>query len=163
MGKVTKIMLILFSMAQMSKSIDYSLKLASENEASLDVKFIIEEKIPRTLSSLVMYTGFLGEKMGEDIEKTLLEEYYNRARKVLTEIKKRAKESDIDYDTEIVKNGSLTYCYQEIKNNNIDYLIINYTRDRFISEQVLDYYLEDFLSDLEIPYELFYDGSKKMG
>ncbi|WP_041606030.1 hypothetical protein [Halothermothrix orenii] len=160
---MTKIMLILFSMAQMSKSIDYSLKLASENEASLDVKFIIEEKIPRTLSSLVMYTGFLGEKMGEDIEKTLLEEYYNRARKVLTEIKKRAKESDIDYDTEIVKNGSLTYCYQEIKNNNIDYLIINYTRDRFISEQVLDYYLEDFLSDLEIPYELFYDGSKKMG
>lgn len=153
-------MLILFSMAQMTKSIEYSLDLAKKHNASLDVKFIIEEKIPKTLSSLVMYTGFLSGKMSDEIEKTLLEEYYKRAETVLDEITKEADEGNIKLTTEIIKNGSLNYCYQIINNGDIDYLVLNHTNDKFISKQVLDYYLDDFLENLDIPYMLFYDGEK---
>ncbi len=156
-----KIMLILFSMAQRSKSIDRSIELARENKASLDVKFIIEEKIPRTLSSLVMYIGFLGEKLSDDVEKTLLDEYHLRAKGVIADVEKRCQRDNIDIQSEIVDNGSLRYCYEEINNNNIDYLILNYTRDKFISEQVLDYYIDDFLEDINISYEVYYDGKSK--
>jgi NADPH-dependent curcumin reductase CurA len=149
-----RIMLILFSMGQMSKSIEYSLKLAKEYDSFLYVNFIVQEKIPETLSSLLMHTAYLGKKLRRDMEGILLKEYYRRAEEAVKEIEELAERDKIKLKSEIVKNGSLKYCYQEIIVENIDYLVINYTMDRFMSVQTLDYYINDFLNNLSIPYKI---------
>jgi hypothetical protein len=48
----------------------------------------MEEEIPSALSSLMMYLGFLGEKMQEDVEKTSRDEYKRRVEEPIKQIKK---------------------------------------------------------------------------
>jgi len=156
-----KIMLVIFNVGNVDNAIERSLELAEENKGELFVTFIMEEEIPSALSSLMMYTGFLGEKIQEDVEKTIREEYRRRVEELIKQIKKQAEEIGIKLTAEIIKKGSLIKCYDLIKEKGIDYIVINYTRDQYISRTVMDYYYRDFINNLEIPYEIFLDGKKK--
>ena len=160
--KKVNIMLVVFSVINLENVVERSFKLTNREGGKLHVTIIQEEKIPSALSSLLMDSGFLGEKVKDDVKETIKEEYKRRTGKILTKIKHKAKRHKINLvGTESVKKASLIDCYDLIDENNIDYLILNYTNNRFVSRTIYEYIHENFIEDLNIPCELFMDGQKK--
>ena len=92
-----KVMLVLSTTTGSTPAITYSLDYAKKEGAELIVCFIIDEKVSQTVSSILTYVGFMGEKMGENLRKTLLSEYEGRAKDKLEEVDKLAKGKEVDY------------------------------------------------------------------
>lgn len=155
-----RVMLAIFSVAEVDKAVRRSFELVERNGGELFVTFILEEKVPSALSSLMMYTGFLGEKVQEDVKETIRKEYRRRVNKLMEEIRKKAREKGLRVSTEILNEASLMQCYDLIVEKNIDYIVINYTKDEFISRDVHDYYINEFIDNLDVPNELYLDGQK---
>ncbi|KPJ55742.1 MAG: hypothetical protein AMJ42_06340 [Deltaproteobacteria bacterium DG_8] len=91
-----KVMLVLSTTTSSTPFITYSLDYAKKEGAELIVCFIIDEKVSKTVSSILTYIGFMGEKMGENLRKTLLSEYEGRAKDKLEEVDKLSKKKEVD-------------------------------------------------------------------
>ena len=156
------IMLVIFSVINLENVVERSFDLTEREGGKLYVTLIQEEKIPSALSSLLMYNGFLGEKVKEDVKDTIKKEYKRRTSRILNEIETKADEQGIHLvETDSVKKASLMDCYDLIEEDNIDYLILNYTNNKFVSRTVYEYFHEEFIENLDIPCEVFMDGEKK--
>ncbi|MBM7623000.1 hypothetical protein [Sporohalobacter salinus] len=157
-----KIVLVLFSFAKSEKVISRSFELLGE-EDELYVAGFIEQKVPNSLSDLISDIGFLGDKVTEDVKSTIIAEYKKRADEKLDLIMEEGEEYAGTVKAEMLSKKELSDLEKQVKNGQADYLLINYTDDQFLSEEVLDYPLDDILSKIDIPYEVYYDGelSKK--
>jgi bacterioferritin len=142
--EVKKVMVLLFSFAELDKVIDYSFNLL-QDEDDLEVVAIVGEEVSSSLSDLITDVGFLGDKVTEDVENAVVNEYeaeadnHNLGVEKLTKISLEELKEKLDYD-------------------QVDHLVINYTEDQFLSNEVLDYDFDEFLDNLNMPYEVYFDG-----
>lgn len=156
-----RIMMVIFSVVKTEKAVDRAFYLAQKNNCRLYAAFFIKKEIPSSLSTLMMYSGYLGEKVQEDVKDTIRDKYKNRVKELKEKIEKRARKEGIELETEVIKKASLMKGHDLIEKNNIDYIIINYADDEYISQVFSDYFREDFIEGLTIPHNLYLDGEKK--
>jgi bacterioferritin len=152
-----KLMLVLFSFAALDEVIDHSFNLLNQYD-KLEVVAVLEEDLPDSLSKLISQIGFLGEKLTNDVKEIIINEYKNRGTKALESIFQKGEEEGYQVGVEQLSKNSLPQLKERLKGSGVDYLIINYTRDQFIANDVLEYKLDDFLSGVELPYDIYYDG-----
>ncbi|GAB6099393.1 hypothetical protein JCM16358_12720 [Halanaerocella petrolearia] len=152
-----KVMLVLFSFENLDQVINRTFKLV-EPEDELYVAGFIEEELPDSLSNLISDIGFLGKKVTNDVESTIVEQYQDRANKNLDSIAQQGEETKSKVNVELLAKDELSDIKQQLRAEEVDHLIINYTNDQFISEEVLVYPLDQILQEIDIPYELYYDG-----
>lgn len=150
-------MLVLFSFENLDQVINRTFKLV-EPEDELYVAGFIEEELPDSLSNLISDIGFLGKKVTNDVESTIVEQYQDRANKNLDSIAQQGEETKSKVNVELLAKDELSDIKQQLRAEEVDHLIINYTNDQFISEEVLVYPLDQILQEIDIPYELYYDG-----
>ncbi len=148
-------------MGHSKQSFSRALQLSKKHTATLHINFVMEEKIPSSLSALMNYSGFIGNRPRKDVTDLILKEYKSRAKDILNLIILSAKEAKIKTKSSIIHHGSLTKVSAYIKKNSIDYVVLNYTKEKFIHQRVLDSFIDDFIEKLDIPYELFFDGIKQ--
>jgi bacterioferritin len=153
--KVKKIMLVLFSFAELDDVINRAFELLDEDD-ELQVVACIEREVPNSLSALISDVGFLGEKVTNDVKDTIIDEYKERANRNLDAISERGEEEDEDVEVDLLR--SVEEIRERLRQEPIDYLIVNYTNDEFISEEVLKYPLDKLIEGIEYPYEIYYDG-----
>jgi len=108
----------------------------------------------------MMYSGYLGEKIQKDVKETIRDKYSNRMDEIQDTIEKRAKKEEVEIELEIINKASLMKGHDLVDNNNIDYIVINYQDDEYISQVFSKYFKQDFIEDLGIPYELYLDGKR---
>ena len=152
-----KVMVLLFSFAELDKVIDHSFNLLGE-EDELEVVAIVGEEVSSSLSHLITDVGFLGDKVSSDVEDAVVNEYQERAEKSLERITDRAEADDHDLAVEQLTKISLSELKDKLSVDDIDHLVINYTEDQFLSNEVLDYDFNEFLANLNMPYEVYFDG-----
>ncbi|MGM0501995.1 MAG: hypothetical protein ACQERJ_05665 [Bacillota bacterium] len=151
-----RVMVLLFSFAEIDKVIDHSFELLAA-EDRLEVVTVVGEEVS-SLSHLITDVGFLGDKVKEDVEQAVVNEYQDRADKCLEEIAERSEENEHKLKVKRLTEFSLENLKERLNKNKIDHLVINYTSDQFLSNEVLDYDFEQFLDKVDIPYEVFFDG-----
>ena len=152
-----KVLLILFSFENLEQVIKHTFKLLNSKD-KLYVTGFIEEEIPDSLNHLISDIGFLGKKVTDDVEETIVNEYQDRAEKNLDDIDKQGEDIKAEVDVELLPKEKLSKLKRKLRQGKFDHLIINYTNDEFISEEVLVYPLEELLQEINIPYQLYYDG-----
>jgi hypothetical protein len=94
----------------------------------------------------------------KDVENTITKGYKDRAKKCLGTIDDIGQDEECSVKTELLLKEELPKLKEELQTGAIDYLIVNYTQDKFIAKDVLDYQLDNFLEDLDLNYEVYYDG-----
>ena len=156
-----KVMLVILSVVKPEKAIDRAFQLAKEKNSKLYVAYFIKKEIPETLKKMMMYSGYLGEKVQKDVKETIRDKYSNRMEEIQDKIAKRAKEEKIEIEEEVINKASLEKGHDLIEENHIDYIVINYADDQYISQVFSKYFREDFIKDLKIPYELYLEGKRK--
>ena len=152
-----KVMVLLFSFAELDKVIDHSFNILTP-EDELEVVAVVGEEVSSSLSHLITDVGFLGDKVSDDVENAVVNEYQERADKCLERITNRAEADDYKLEVEQLTKISLGELEDKLEVDRIDYLMINYTEDQFLSNEVLDYDFNDFLDGVDIPYEVYFDG-----
>ena len=152
-----KVLLILFSFENLEQVIKHTFRLLNSKD-KLYVTGFIEEEIPDSLNHLISDIGFLGKKVTDDVEETIVNEYQDRAEKNLDDIDKQGEDIKAEVDVELLPKEKLSKLKRKLRQGKFDHLIINYTNDEFISEEVLVYPLEELLQEINIPYQLYYDG-----
>jgi nucleotide-binding universal stress UspA family protein len=90
-----KLMLVLSNISFSSASVEFALKKSEEEGYELITIFVLDEEIPESVSSLLMYIGFLGPKPTSDLKSTILEEYKKRAYSELAKVEQLAKEKGL--------------------------------------------------------------------
>jgi bacterioferritin len=155
--EVKKVMVLLFSFAELDKVIDYSFNLL-QDEDDLEVVAIVGEEVSSSLSDLITDVGFLGDKVTEDVENAVVNEYQERADKSLERITDEAEADNHNLGVEKLTKISLEELKEKLDYDQVDHLVINYTEDQFLSNEVLDYDFDEFLANLDMPYEVYFDG-----
>ena len=150
-------MVLLFSFAELDKVINHSFNLLND-EDELEVVAIVGEEVSSSLSHLITDVGFLGDKVSSDVEDAVVNEYQDRAEKSLDRIEDRAEVDSQQLEVEKLTKISLEELKDKLVRDDIDHLVINYTEDQFLSNEVLDYDFNEFLANINMPYEVYFDG-----
>ncbi len=90
-----KLILALSNISFSSSSVSYALDKVEKEGCELIVVFVLDEEIPESVSSLLMYIGFMGLKPTNDLKTTLLEEYKKRGYSELKRVEELSKEKNI--------------------------------------------------------------------
>jgi len=153
-------MIIFFSIAGVDPLLDRGLELTTPEKGKLHLVFALEEKVPQALSSIMAYIGFLGEKVKSDMEASVISNYYNQVETITTEAKEKAAKKNIALIDQIIEHEIKENCIQLIEEQNVEHLLINYTRDDYFIHSSLSNQLNLLLPELKITYELYLDGVK---
>jgi nucleotide-binding universal stress UspA family protein len=100
-----KLILVLSNISFSSASVEYAIKKSEEEGYGLITIFVLDEEIPESVSSLLMYIGFLGPKPTSDLKTTILEEYKKRAYSELARVEQLAKEKGLTMRT-LLREGT---------------------------------------------------------
>lgn len=99
-----KLLLVLSNISFSSASVEFAIKRSEEEGYELITIFVLDEEIPESVSSLLMYIGFLGPKPTSDLKATILEEYKKRAYSELERVRQLAKEKGLSMRT-VLREG----------------------------------------------------------
>lgn len=155
---MNRVILILFSFAGLDEGVIEATFQLLDQSSELKVVAFVEEELPDSLSDLISNIGFLGERITNDLQETILAEYETRANRNLELIAKRAETEDCSVDLKLLTKARLPAVKEELKSGDLDHVVVNYTDDRFIAEEVLAYPLDQLLAEIDLSYEVYYDG-----
>src|SRR6056297_3676416 len=129
-----KIMILLFSFAKIDNVIKELEDSIEENTEEIHLCFYQNKDVPNTLQSLMGV--YLGEKIQKDVENTILKEYFRMKEEITFRITKIAEDNDIQLINQLFKSYSRDKIYDYIAEHDINYLIVNYFKNRYNSQKV---------------------------
>lgn len=100
-----KILLLLSNTGFSQKTVETAFELAKEQKAELISCYVVDERLPESVSSWMIYIGFMGDKPSEEYRKVILKEYRKRAETDIEEVEKMASREGIEIRS-FLKEGS---------------------------------------------------------
>lgn len=155
-----KYMLILFSYCGLVE-INKHLKKKLKHKDELILRAIMLEGVPKLSKHLISDVGVLGKKVVSDVENSVVDIYRDNAENYLEEVKKMAAENNFQLDERLIEDHDLESLKNEIKTAELDRIFINFSHNKFVSDQVKEDEIKRWLEKIELPKDIFYDGKKK--
>lgn len=155
-----KYMLVLFSYCGLGKINKHLKKKLQEND-KLFVRAVMLEEVPKLFEHLISDVGFLGEKVVSDVEDSVVDIYQDNAKDYLTELKELAAAKNFEIDEKLIEEHNLENLKNEIRKSELDGIMINFSHNEFVSDQVKEKEIRKWLKKIRLPQDIFYDG--KMG
>ncbi len=143
-----KLMLVLSNISFSSSSVTYAFEKAEKENYELIVVFVLDEEIPDSVSSLLMYIGFLGPKPTEELKTTLLEEYKKRAQSELERVEKLGNEKNIQMKKVLKKGRFVKEIIEVCEKEKPDFVITSRPREPMLSQVLSSYNLEELKKKL---------------
>lgn len=152
-----KYMLVLFSYCGLGKINKHLKKKLQEND-KLFVRAVMLEEVPKLFDHLISDVGFLGEKVVSDVEDSVVDIYQDNAKDYLTELKELAAAKDFEIDERLIEEHNLENLKTEIRKSELDGIMINFSHNEFVSDQVKEKEIKKWLKKIRMPQDIFYDG-----
>lgn len=153
-------MLILFSYCGLNK-INNHLKGKVKQGDKLYLRAVMLEKVPKLSEHLISETGVLGKKVVHDVEDSVVDIYRDNANKFLEEVKEMAADKKFKLDEKLIEEHDLKKLKKEIKAAELNRIFINFSHNKFISNQVREEDIKKWLKKIKLPQDIFYDGKKE--
>ena len=151
--KMKKIMVLLFSFAKIEEVIKEVKKSIDDSTQEIHLCFYQNKDVPDTLQSLMGV--YLGEKIQKDVENTILKEYFRMKEEITQRFKLLSKDNHITVKNQLFKSYSRDEIYKYIKKHDIDFLVVNYFKNKYNSQRVFTDIEKEFLDNIEVEYKLF--------
>jgi nucleotide-binding universal stress UspA family protein len=91
-----KILLLLPNTGFSQKTVETAFQLAKEQKAELISCYVVDERLPESVASWMIYIGFMGDKPSEEYREVILKEYRKRAEADIEEVKRMASGEGIE-------------------------------------------------------------------
>jgi len=143
-----KLMLVLSNISFSSASVSFAISKAEKEDYELVVIFVLDEEIPESVSSLLMYIGFLGPKPTDDLKKTILEEYKKRAYSELERVEKLVKEKNIPMKKILREGRFVDEVIKVQEEENVDFVVTSRPQSPLLSQVLSSYNLKELKNNL---------------
>ncbi|RMF93851.1 MAG: universal stress protein [Candidatus Schekmanbacteria bacterium] len=141
--KLKKIMLILSSTRQSPRAVDYAIEKAIENNAEIEILFIIDVNIPDLVFEKMRETDLLPERQSKELYETILREYRQRGYALIENIEAQMKNKEISYSVFIERGDFAEEALKKIEEVLPDLVILTRSKkskiSRFIYGSSVDY------------------------
>lgn len=155
-----KYMLVLFSYADLKKITEHIKKKLKAGDKLL-VRAVMLEEVPKLAEHLISNIGMLGEKVVNDLEDSVVEMYHDNAENYLKNLEKIAAENNFELDKKLLESSKLAALKEEIKSSDLSALIINFSHNEYVSNQIKEKEIKAWLKKVELPKNIFYDGKRE--
>lgn len=120
-----KIMLLLSGGGDLDRAMKIALDAArKEKEVEVIPLYVIDSGVPASVSSWLIYVGFMGDKPSDDYKHTILKEYRRRAQDDLEEVEKKIKTEGFSCRTILVEGPLLDTIKKVVTAENAELLVI---------------------------------------
>lgn len=143
-----KLMLVLSNISFSASSVNYAIERAEKEEFELVAVFVLDEEIPESVSSLLMYIGFLGPKPTDDLKATLLSEYKKRAASELEHVEKLAGEKKLPMKKVLRKGKFVDEVLKVQEEEKADLVVTSKSRSPMLSQILSSYNLDELKNRL---------------
>lgn len=154
-----KYLLVLFSYAGLENLNNFLLNKLNSGD-KLFVRAVMLKGVPRLFSHLTSEVGFLGDKVASDVEDSVVDIYYENARDYLKEIEEKAVADGIEIDKDLIENHQIDKLKSVIRDSDFDAVIINFSNNEFVSDQVKEKEIKKWLNTIEKNKYIFHDGKR---
>ena len=120
---VNMVALMLPSAGDATKALQHALKYLSP-EGQLMIVQMPGGKVPSTVSSWMIYLGFMGDRPSEDYLEAAMEEYRSRVQERLDDLQKTAEDKGFNCITEILKGNVLRSVWKWVKRNQPEVIVM---------------------------------------
>lgn len=155
-----KYLLILFSYAGLEELKKYLMNKIAQDD-KLYLKAVRLDRVPKLTSHLASEVGFLGEKVVDDVEDSVVDIYKDNAQNFLDELQKTAEENQFALEEDLIEEDQLKELQEAYKEIDPDQLIVNFSKNEFVSDQDREEKFRKWLNKLTVEKNIFYDGSRK--
>lgn len=153
-----KYLLILFSYAGLENLNDFLFKKLNKGD-KLSVRAVMLKRTPKLFNHLTSDVGFLGDKVASDVEDSVVDVYRDKAETYLTEIEEKILAKDVEIDKKLIEKHQIDELKAAVIKEKADELIINFSNNEFVSDQVKEKEIKDWLEKLNLKEYLFHDGN----
>ncbi|TES94000.1 MAG: hypothetical protein E3J87_01125 [Candidatus Cloacimonadota bacterium] len=143
-----KIMLVLSNISFSTASVSSAITKAEKEGYEIIITFVLDEEIPESVSSLLMYIGFLGPKPTNDLRITILEEYKKRAYSELERVEKLVKEKKIPMKKILREGRFVDEVIKVQEEENVDFVITSRPQSPLFSQILSSYNVEELKKNL---------------
>jgi nucleotide-binding universal stress UspA family protein len=143
-----KIMLVLSNISFSSDAVSYAISKVEKEAYSLTIIFVLDEKIPDSVASLLMYVGFLGTKPTRDLKTTILDEYKKRAYSELDRVEKLVKKKNIAMKKILREGNFVDEIISVQEEEEIDIVVTSKPKSPLLAQVMSSYNLEELKDHL---------------
>lgn len=137
-----KLMLVLSNISFSSESVTYALSKAEKEGYELIIVFVLDEEIPESVSSLLMYIGFLGPKPTDDLKTTILSEYKKRAYSELKRVEKLVKEKNLSMKKILREGRFVDEIIKACEEEKVEIIVTSRPKRPLLSQVLSSYNIE---------------------
>lgn len=120
-----KIVLLISGGGDVQQALEFALKTArQEKDAEIIPTYVIDDEVPASVSSWLIYVGFLGDKPSDEYKQAILKEYHHRAEDDLKEIAARISADGISCRTHLLEGPLLQTVKKTLAEEEADLLVI---------------------------------------
>jgi hypothetical protein len=149
-----KLLLVISQQRESKKSVEYSLSKAIKDNLSIEIIYIIDEKMTGNLEACLSEMGFVGEKPGDDLVKELNQEYIKRGEEKITEISKLAEEKKIPLKGEVLKGNYQEEVLKKAVMKEVEMIVIN-QKSKSIFHKIFFSETKHIIKKINKPIEVF--------
>ncbi len=121
-----KIILLLAGGSDLTKAVSFALEQARKmGPAEILPLYVIDDNVPASVSSWLIYVGFMGDKPSDDYHHTILKEYRRRAREDLQEAEQKITAADMACRTQLAEGPLLETIQKVAADEQADLLILS--------------------------------------
>lgn len=154
---MNKYLLVLFSFAGLESLNDFLLKKLESGD-KLFVRAVILDSVPKLHEHLTSDVGFLGDKVANDLEESVIEGQQDNLEEYLKELKEKAAKNEFKLFLKKIEHHQLEKMKKDILGKDLDAVFINFSNNEYISDQVKEKEIKDFLKKARLKQYSFYDG-----
>ena len=153
-----KYLLILFSYAGLENLNDFLFEKLNKGD-KLSVRAVMLKRTPKLFNHLTSDVGFLGDKVASDVEDSVVDVYREKAESYLKEIEEKVVAKDVEIDKKLIEKHQIDELKAAVIKEKADKLIINFSNNEFVSDQVKEKEIKDWLEKLNLKEYIFHDGN----
>ena len=145
------LMLVLSPTRHTPKSIDLALSLVQTSKRPLLAVFVMDTKVADAISGHIVDIGFLGAKVSDQIEATILKEYEARGRRELDEVRERAGEMGIECEAVVRKGDFVEECLKIAREKGVEDMVVSRAERSNLSRKLFGSAVNDLLERATCP------------
>jgi nucleotide-binding universal stress UspA family protein len=153
------VMLVLSPTRHNPRSVDLAMSLAQTSQRPLLAVFVIDTRVTDAISERIVDVGFLGDKVSSQLEAAILEEYEDRGRRDLEDVRGRAEKMGIECEILIRRGDFLEECLRVAKERNAQDIIVSRAERSNVSRKIFGSAVNELLERAPCPVMVVSDGT----
>ena len=149
-----KILYLISTMITSPGAVSYVVHTAKREEAELIACFIISHRVPESVSSWLIYIGFMGDKPSGELKSAISDHYRQRAQAQLEEIEGLAREQGVPCRTQLLEGDLVKEGVRVAQEEGIDLLLLNEPDRSDFDHLIFGPMKEDLIDSLKCPVKV---------